>query len=231
MGTKKERVTAVVGLLVFVVLATFIAIVWNTKISGYLKEPEIIRMWIEDKGFFAQIIFILITVIQVIIAVIPGEPLELAAGYAFGAIEGTILCIIATTLGGFIVFMLVRKFGLKFIRLFFSDEKINSLKFLKTSSKRVLIYFIIYMIPGTPKDLLCYFAGLTDMKLSLWIIISTIARIPSILSSTVGGNLLGTKNYFEAIIVFLITLILCIIGIAGYYKITEKNKRGVKDDN
>ena len=231
MGTRKERIIAILCLTGIIITAILIVFLWNTKIAGYFSEPEILRQWVENKGFMADIVFVLIAVLQVVIAFIPGEPVELAAGYAFGAIEGSLLCIIATVLGSMLVFMLVRKYGIKFISLFFNREKIESLSFLKTSSKRVLIYFVIYMIPGTPKDLLCYYAGLTDMKLSLWLTISTIARMPSILSSTVGGNLLGTKNYLEAIIVFIVTLGLCAIGIILYYRITDKNKRGVKDDN
>lgn len=231
MELKKQRITAIAGMILLAVITAFVFIIWKNKIMVFLSEPEILRNWVEEKGFVAQIVFILITILQILIAVIPGEPFEVAAGYAFGAFEGTILCLIASGLGSFIVFYFVRKFGIKLVKLFFSEEKINSLNFLKISKKKTIIYFIIYIIPGTPKDLLCYFAGLTDIKLPLWFIISTVGRIPSIISSTVGGNLLGTENYLSAIAVFLVTMGVCIMGILIFYRITETNKGEMKNDN
>jgi uncharacterized membrane protein YdjX (TVP38/TMEM64 family) len=85
------------------------------------------------------------------------------------------------------------------------------------------------LIPGTPKDLLSYFVGLTEMKLSEWLIITTIARIPSVATSTIGGNALGEGNYITAITVFAITAVVSILGILIYNYITKKreNKKAV----
>lgn len=69
------------------------------------------------------------------------------------------------------------------------------------------------MIPGTPKDLLCYFAGLTDIRLSLWLLICSLGRLPSIVTSTVGGDALGTSNYWFAAAVFAITLVISLVGL------------------
>lgn len=226
MEDKRKKVLAFLGIIFFVLIAVLVFYLWESKLSIYIKEPELLRELVEDKGFIAQIIFIFVIVLQVIIALIPGEPFELAAGYAFGAIEGTILALIGTVLGGIIVFLLVRTFGIKLVRVFFSEEKINSLKFLKTSRKKTILYFLIFMIPGTPKDLLSYFAGITDMKLSLWILISFFGRIPSLITSTLSGNFLGTENYIKAIIMFAVTSILCISGIIIFYKLSERGKKG-----
>ena len=229
METKRKKALAFLGITFFVLLTGLIFYFWETRLSLYIKEPEILREFVEEKGFLAQIIFIGVIVLQVIMAVIPGEPFEVAAGYAFGAIEGTILSLIGTVLGGIIVFLLVRTFGIKFVRLFYSQEKIDSLSFLKTSRKKTILYFLIFMIPGTPKDLLSYFAGMTDMKLSLWILISFFGRIPSLITSTLSGNFLGTGNYLKAIVMFTVTSILCITGIIIFYKISERGKK--VDDN
>lgn len=87
------------------------------------------------------------------------------------------------------------------VEVFFPEEKLKKLKFLKTTPKRDMIFFIIFMIPGTPKDLLCYFTGLTDIKFSLWLLICSLGRLPSIITSTVGGDALGTSNYWFAVAV------------------------------
>lgn len=105
------------------------------------------------------------------------------------------------------------------MELFFRKEKIQSLKFLQKSAKRDFLVFFIYFIPGTPKDLLCYVVGLTDMKLSTMLLITTIARIPSVITSTIGGNALGVQDYLFAILAFAGTLIISGIGILIYKRI------------
>ena len=139
--------------------------------------------------------------------------------------EGTLLCLIGTVVGSTFVFLFVRKFGVKAVELFFRKEKIQSLKFLQKSAKRDFLVFFIYFIPGTPKDLLCYVVGLTDMKLSTMLLITTIARIPSVITSTIGGNALGVQDYLFAIIAFAGTLIISGMGILIYRRICAVHQK------
>ena len=159
---------------------------------------------------------------QIVIAVIPGEPFEIAAGYAFGAVEGTIICMLGSAIGGTMVFLLVKKFGIKLVEVFISVDKINSLRFLKDDKKRDILMFLLFFIPGTPKDALSYFAGLTKMDIKTWILITTIAKFPSIVTSTVGGNAIGKSDYIFAVIVFAVTLVISGIGLAFYNHYTHK---------
>ena len=165
---------------------------------------------------------------QVVVAIIPGEPLEIGAGYAFGAIEGTILTIIGITLGSIIIFSLVRTIGIRLVEVFFPIEKIRNLKFLQDTKKFKVITFLIFFLPGTPKDLLSYFMGLTDISFKSWLLIASFARIPSVITSTIGGGALGEQKYKTAIIVFIIAVILSVIGYLIYSficKIHNKNKQ------
>ena len=155
-------------------------------------------------------------------AIIPGEPLEIGAGYAFGAVEGTILCLIGAVLGGAIVVLLVRRYGIKLVEVFFPKEKIMSLRFMQDSRRLELLVFIVFMIPGTPKDLLCYAVGLTNLRMRDWLWISLVARIPSIITSTIGGNALGERNYVFAAAVFAVTLLISLGGILLYRHICRK---------
>ena len=120
------------------------------------SEPEVFRQWIQQRRLGGQLVYVGMVMLQVLAAVIPGEPLEIAGGYAFGAWEGTLLCLIGGTLGSLLVICLVRRFGVPMAELFFSREKLQSVRFLKSSSRRALLFLLIFMIPGTPKDLLCY---------------------------------------------------------------------------
>ena len=81
------------------------------------------------------------------------------------------------------------------------------------------------MLPGTPKDLLCYYAGLTDIKLSTLLIICSVGRIPSVLTSTLGGDALGTKSYIFAAVVFGLTLLISAGGFWIYSRICSKHQQ------
>ncbi|MFQ7749089.1 MAG: hypothetical protein ACLRJV_18215 [Eubacteriales bacterium] len=108
------------------------------------------------------------------------------------------------------------KKGTRFVALFVSEEKIRSLKFLQNEKRLNLIAYILFLIPGTPKDVMTYIVGLTPMKLSFWIFITLTARIPSVITSTIGGDALGTQNYLFAVIVFAATAVLSGLGILLY---------------
>lgn len=196
----------------------------GAPLMDLISDPDMFRDWVEEKGWYSRLTFMGMVVFQVVLAAIPGEPFEIAAGYAFGALEGTILCIAGTALGSIITFALVRRFGMGLVRVFFSEEKINSVRFLKTSNARNFLFLVIYMIPGTPKDLLGYFAGLTDLPFPVFCLICTLGRIPSVVTSTLGGDALGTESYAAAVIVFAITLAASALGLAVYNWICKKNK-------
>lgn len=207
-----KKIIGAVAITLFLLFCTAVGYFIGGPIIKFVSEPEKFRVWVENGGVWSKLAFIGMVMFQVVIALVPGEPLEIGAGYAFGALEGTLLTVIGITLGSLLVFCLVRKFGVMLVEIFFSREKINSLKFLHKSKKRDFIIFLLFFLPGTPKDLITYFAGLTDMKLSYVLWLSAVVRLPSVITSTLGGNALGTEKYITAITVFIITLIVSLIG-------------------
>ncbi|MDY4754234.1 MAG: VTT domain-containing protein [Candidatus Faecousia sp.] len=227
-GDKRKKRTA--GLLVLVmVIAVAVGALVGKPLMGWISNPEGFRSWVEAKGWSSRLVFLGMVIFQVILAFIPGEPFEIAAGYAFGAVEGTILSIAGAAVGSIITFSLVRRFGMGLVRVFFSEEKINSVKFLKTSNARNILFLVIYMIPGTPKDLLGYFAGLTDIPFPVFCLVCTLGRIPSVVTSTVGGDALGTKSYRAAILVFAFTFAISALGLMIYNAICKKHE-GARHD-
>ncbi len=161
--------------------------------------------------------------LQVVFAIIPGEPMEIGAGYAFGSIEGTLLCLAGAAVGSSIIYLFTKKFGIKLVEAFISKEKILSLSFIKNTKKLNLLIFILFFIPGTPKDIFTYFIGLTPMKLHIFLLISSIARIPSVITSTISGDALVSQNYGFAIAVFVITAVVSTAGIFIYHKISKRH--------
>jgi len=110
----------------------------------------------------------------------------------------------------------------KLVEVFFSRDKIQEFRFLKNPKKTKVIAFILMMIPGTPKDFLSYFAGLTQLTLGQWLGIVSVARIPSVVSSTISGGAAGKENYLLAAVTIGITLCLSGIGILYYRKICRQ---------
>lgn len=224
LSLKQRKCIAAVSVALLILLTIGLCVVVGKPMAQFASNPELFRQWVDSHGFWGRIAYGGMVLLQVLVAVIPGEPLEIAGGYAFGALEGTFLCILFATLGSLLVFFLVRRFGMQLASVFFSQEKLQNLRFLKTSSKRIFLFLIIFMIPGTPKDLLCYYAGMTDMHWPVWLLICSLGRIPSVVTSTVGGNALGTESYGFAIGIFAATLLVSGLGLAVYNRICKKHQ-------
>lgn len=223
----RKRILSSVIIVLFLAVLVVVFIKVGKPLVAFVTDSEQLRAWVDDNWLWSRLAYIGIVMLQIFVAVIPGEPFEIAAGYAFGAVEGTIICLIGSALGGTLVFLLVRKFGVKLVEVFISVEKMNSLKFLQDSKKRDVLIFLLFFIPGTPKDALTYFAGLTKMELKNWIIITTVAKFPAIVTSTVGGNAIGGQNYMFAIIVFAITFILSAVGMVFYNQFTKRKQEEI----
>ena len=222
--TQKQRRIMSAAVLVLLALAAAWAFLRVGKpILKLVADPAEFREWVQARGFAGVLASAGMVIVQVLVALIPGEPLEIAAGYAFGAFEGTLICITAAALGSLLVFALVRRFGMKLVGVFFSKDKLSSLRFLQRSRRRDYLFAVIFMLPGTPKDLLCYFAGLTDMKFGTWLLICSVGRIPSVVTSTIGGDALGTKSYLFAVVVFVLTLAVSAAGVFFYRQIQKRH--------
>lgn len=220
----REKKIAIAGIAIALAASAVLIGLVGVPLVKFASQPEKFREWVDSHGIKADFAYIGMVILQVIVAVIPGEPFEIAGGYAFGAVKGTLLCILACTAGSMIVFALVRKYGMKLVEVFFSKEKIESVKFLKSSPKRDSLFLLIFMLPGTPKDPLSYFAGLTDIGVPAWLMICSLGRIPSIITSTVGGNAIGEKKYLFAVSVFVGTLLVSGLGVLLYNHISKKHK-------
>ena len=223
LSPKAKKVLGVSALVVFVAFSA--AAMWfiGRPMIQYLSRPDAFRAWVDQHGLLGRLAFIGMMALQVVVALIPGEVMEIGAGYAFGFWEGTLLCLLGAMLGSAIVFGFVRRFGVALVEVFFPIEKIRSLRFLRDSRRLNLLVFIIFFIPGTPKDLLAYAVGLTPMKFGMWMFITGVARIPSVITSTIGGSALGEQNYWFAGMVFAATLLLSGAGLLVYRHISKKH--------
>lgn len=226
---KQKKIISLCALAALVIFAAVIAWFIGRPMIKLASAPEEFRAWVDSKGVWGWLIFIGMTVFQVVIAFVPGEPLEIGAGYAFGAVWGTVLSVVGTTIGSILVFVLVRKFGVRLVEVFFDVGKINRLKFLQNEKKRDLLLFTVFLLPGTPKDLLTFFVGLTDIPFGKFFVIASVTRLPSIITSTVGGSALGVKEYELAVIVFAATVVVSLLGLFIYNRICKHRQKQEKN--
>jgi len=230
LSQKTQKMLAMLAIVIF--LAGSGLIFWKVGLPmlRFASRPEAFRQWVNDHGISGRLAYIGMVILQIVVAVIPGEPFEIAAGYSFGIWEGTFLCLLGASIGSVLVFLLVRIFGTRLAEVFFSQEKLQSLHFLKDGEKRNFLFLLLFMIPGTPKDLLCYFAGLTDIRFPVFLLISSLGRFPSIITSTVGGDALGTKNYLFAGVVFAATFGISSLGLWIYHVVCARKKEDQYDN-
>ena len=218
----KKKFFIVFSILTVVCLALFLTYYIGIRFMHIASSGVEFRDFIQSYGFFGFFVAMGIQFLQVFIALIPGEVIEIGIGFAYGWLWGTLVCLSGVGLASFVIFMLVKKFGVKLVEFFVSPDKINELRFINSEEKLKRFTFIIYLLPGTPKDLLTYFLGLTKMNIRDFLSITLFARIPSVVSSVIGGNLIGEKQYFKAVVLFLITALVSLIGLKVYKIIMEK---------
>ena len=194
------------------------------------SDTDAIKTWVEENYWLSMLAMIGLCAFQVVIALIPGELLEIAAGYAFGGFIGALVCIVGLTLGSVIAILLARKFGRRLVEALYPREKIDSLPIINNPKKRNITVFLLFLIPGTPKDLLTYAVGMTEMSIPLYIALTAIARIPSIVMSTIGGGALGENKLIQALIIFIIAAIISGGGYLVYLAIQSRHKRKNQND-
>ena len=143
MNDRQKKIVSMIGFAIFLIFSGLVAWYVGKPMVQFVSEPEKFREWVQGYGMWSWLLCIGMMVLQIVVAIIPGGALEIGAGYAFGPVEGSILCIVGSVIGCALVFEFVRVFGIKLIEAFFSLEKIRSLKFLHDERKRNMLIFII----------------------------------------------------------------------------------------
>ena len=153
---------------------------------------------------------------QIFLIILPGEPIEILAGMCYGGLGGLIFVTVSAFIISSIIFFMVRKLGKKFVYDFCDEKKVKKIensKIFKNPKKIEWIMIILFLIQGTPKDLLVYIAALLPIKPLRFILISTFARFPSVISSTFAGDNLLEGNWQNSIIIYVVTFLLVGISI------------------
>ena len=219
---RERRRKIVTGISLFVLLCLTVLLTvlcWNF----FAKSDQAdFRAYIEGFGAAAPLVFLGVQMLQIFLPLLPGEVMEISAGVLFGAVKGTLLCLAGILVASAAVFWLVRRFGRSVLDLYFDVDKLYETKLFSSETRLKRLLFLVFFIPGTPKDLLTFVAPLSRVTLPEFLWISMIARVPSVVSSTVGGHFLVAGDYLSAAVVFAVTGVLSLLGIVVYKRLLQK---------
>ena len=173
----------------FFIIFQYNSQLWNQLVKLYdlLHNRRQLKGFIVSFGASSPLAYILLQIIQVVVAPIPGGAIEFLGGYLFGAKVGFIYSMVGLTIGSLMAFSLARIFEKIAVEKFVSEETRKKFDYL-VEHQGAILSFILFLIPGFPKDALCYILGLTPMHLGIFLIISTIGRIPGTLMACLQGG-------------------------------------------
>ncbi|HPT70032.1 MAG TPA: TVP38/TMEM64 family protein [Syntrophomonas sp.] len=222
---KKELTLNICLLVIFLTVITYVTIKYVPLITQLINEPEKFRSLLLSFGPASILVFIAFQVLQVIIAAIPGEVIQIAGGYVYGIVPGTLYSMIGILIGSMLAFYIARLLGFALVQKLVPSKDLEKFYFLINSPKAEFAMFILFIIPGIPKDILVYIAGLTPLKALNFFIITMIARFPGILGSAYIGANLENKHYYGVIIVSIVAVVLFLTGFFLKDKLIEQMKR------
>lgn len=165
-------------------------------------------------------------ILQILLVILPGEPFEVLAGMCYGKWGGYLFITISVFVTTTVIFFTVKKLGKKYLYNFFKKEKVNKIlnsKLIKNSKNLEMLLAILFILPGTPKDLFVYIGGLLPVKPLRFILIATLARFPSVITSTMVGESITNGNWKSSLIIYGITFAVTLITIY-IVSLKDKNK-------
>ena len=219
MKNKKKSKYFKIALIIITILL-IAGIVWKlAPLIANLSTTEgqvAFKEQIGNMGFSGGLMLMGLELLQIILVVLPAEPLEVLAGMCYGTWGGTLFITFAAFISTVMIYFLIAKLGKKVLENFMSKEKIDKIensKFLKNTRRLEIIMFLLFFIPGTPKDLLVYIGALLPIKPIRFIMISTFARFPSIISSTMVGDNITNGEWTISLIIYGVTFLITAVGI------------------
>ncbi len=220
-----SKKSAAAILSVISVLTCVLSILGFIWLKVRFSNADAIRLWVGEHYALGVLLMILLCAVQVVVALIPGELVEIAAGYAFGGWWGSLICTVGIMIGSITAIFLARRFGRRLVESLYPREKIDALPILNDTKKRNAMVFLLFLIPGTPKDLFTYVVGMTGMSVPSYVALTMFARFPSIVISTLGGGALGDDKLEYAAVIFIIAGVLSACGYLIYLGIKSRHAR------
>lgn len=193
---------------------------------GILKNPSEIRDFVLQYGPYGFLVYILLQIIQIVVFFIPGEIFQIAGGYIYGSLWGGVLSLIGIVIGSAISYWIAHRFGKPFVHKILSRnnfwilDKLDKLGSSKKQKKKInAVVFLLYLIPGVPKDILGYICGISEIRFRDFIIYSLVGRMPALFVSVYFGEKFSKDNVLLLIIIAVVMSVLFLIGVVYGKKI------------
>jgi len=210
--------------IVLALLCVFFMVVGYEYYSRYFymfRNPESIKNFVMSYGTYALAAFILLQILQVVAFFIPGELVQIAGGYIYGTVLGGVISLLGITIGSALAYTVANVYGKPFVKKFVSEKNFKFIeRILDLGSKRFVV-FLIYVIPGIPKDVVAYICGISNISFKEFIVFSTLGRIPCIFISSYFGSQLIAGNKHLLIIIAAVVSLIFIIGLFKGEKIIK----------
>lgn len=217
---KAIRIASFIVLAVVMIIITIICVPLVKMLATDEGRAGLEKL-VDENYVLGLSVYLILQALQVIVALIPGGVIQILGGVLFGKLMGTVWCVVGILLGEMVVFKLARRFGMPIVEAFIDKKGIKKFEFLNDSKKLEISLFILFLIPGIPKDVLSYLAPLTKIKPLPYYVLSMLGRMPAIILSAVMGANLGKGDVLSALIVFLVFAAMGILGILYKDKVTE----------
>lgn len=200
-------------LLLFLAAATWALVRYREGAWQVVTKPGRLQQWVESYQGWGPVVFLGIQVVQVVIFVIPGEVVQVAGGYLFGASLGVVYCVIGALLGAAFAFLAAHVLGRLLVRHLVKPETFDRMEDVLNHHKGIITVFVLFLIPGIPKDSLCYVAGLTPISPRRFLLVSTLARIPGMVLSAWIGLWMAEKGYIQMGLLLGVALLMLVLGL------------------
>ena len=212
---KKDDIVRLVGLVVFIVLTIGIVVALWPSLRLVFEPGGVNRLIsdIQDKGALGVLMLLGLQLLQIIVAVIPGEVVQMAAGILYGPLWGTLIILLGCVVSSGIVYQLVHRLGAPFVHAMVPKKYLVKFYEFEHSGKLSLTVFILFLIPGMPKDAFTYIVPLFNLRMRTFLALTTIARIPGVIISTYAAAGLADGDIKTSLILFGIAAVLVVLGI------------------
>lgn len=188
--------------------------VFLRRYAPFVFDAQELRLWIEQFGVLAPVVFTLIQTLQVIVAPIPGQFAALVAGYLFGPVAGTIYSVTGVLIGSAIAFTLSKRYGRPFVERIIHEDVMDRFDGF-VDRVGVVGLFVFVIIPGLPDDAICFLAGLTTLRLRTFMLIISVGRLPAYVLTVYAGGEFASGRFLEGI---LLVGAVIVFSLVGYYK-------------
>jgi uncharacterized membrane protein YdjX (TVP38/TMEM64 family) len=230
--SRRSKRLSVIAFPLFIALILLCVWLFRSDFVLLYKNREALRSWIRAREGWGFLAFIGLQALQVFLFVLPGEAVQVVGGYIFGFWLSSALSLIGIAIGSVANFYVGRSLGRSFVETVFKKERVERLERLASSGRGAAGFFLFFLIPGLPKDALCYVAGMSRLSLPLFLAVSMAGRLPGILGSAFMGSATASGSYKAALIVLGVAALLFLAGLIWKEKLEALIERlvGKKTD-